>query len=981
MIHKRLFTFFAVVVIVVVAIAPVLLAFIFPNVKAQNGSDPWWNTGWKYRRQMTIDNTGGGSLADFQVKIVVPYASSMQSDFRDLRFTDSGSVNLLSYWIEKVEAGPAPSPSYADRIREAAEWIFRGQDVNGPFFRGYGGGVSYWSTASGWSSSDYQEVTGYIIPTILDLYQLNGNVTYRDRALSMADWEVSVQNPDGNFIGYIFDTGMAMQGLLRAYRVSGDSAHLNAANKAADWIISHQLPDGSFGGGVADPGQTYHARVDWILLDLYKTTGNVTHRDAALKNLAWVYGRQQSNGYWDQSNFHFIDYIIQGVLESGVLLQTIDGGAYATLSSTYIDSARKAADALLNQQLSDGSMSGSSYNSNWNPTDATNTLSGDAQISNIWARFYQLTSNATYLGPPRKMNTFLMSTQDVQTTNLAIRGGIDSTWPLSGTKLSWATKFFIDALMNTPEPPPPPPSTPQATVWIKVPSLAAGGSQTVYMYYGNPTASSASDGSAVFDFFDDFSGDLSKWTTVGGTWAIENGELSASTTAFGQRLRAKGITFTNGVVEARIKWISGAYFEQGLCIRGQTDEGANSYVYFLSTWSTEKHRLYKRLSGSSIKIAAGDGPNPSQGVWYDIKVSASGNFLAAVTNPTYGEISGTDSSFSSGTFCLFSWAATPEHVHYGNVRIRKYAFPEPTTTLGPEERVPWTITFQATGVTVSVTVSYTYDSTTGSVTIPVGESVSITVPDGSTLSYVYPSPVTGGDGFQFILKSVSPTSPITVTGDTTVTGTYKTQYLVTFEQTGSGATVHVTYTADTDPIVGVPFSTWVKAGSTLTFSYDAVVNDGQPTRYIFVSVDHTSPLTVNGPITITATYKTQHYLTVRTDPTGIATIPGEGWYDASFGVSLTAPSVSGYVFQYWDVDGVSQGVDVKTIILPMDAPHTATAHYKAIPVGGIWTPTNKLNLLATYILSTSAILTFYIAVVAYVKRWEKSKNSCSKLPS
>ena len=87
-----------------------------------------------------------------------------------------------------------------------------------------------------------------------------------------------------------------------------------------------------------------------------------------------------------------------------------------------------------------------------------------------------------------------------------------------------------------------------------------------------------------------------------------------------------------------------------------------------------------------------------------------------------------------------------------------------------------------------------------------------------------------------------------------------------------------------------------------------------------------------------------------------------------------------YVFNYWDVDGASQGVDVKTIIVPMGTPHTATAHYKAIPVGGIWTPTNKLKLLAPYILSTSVILTFYIVVVVHVKHWEKSKNSRSKLP-
>jgi len=44
------------------------------------------------------------------------------------------------------------------------------------------------------------------------------------------------------------------------------------------------------------------------------------------------------------------------------------------------------------------------------------------------------------------------------------------------------------------------------------------------------------------------------------------------------------------------------------------------------------------------------------------------------------------------------------------------------------------------------------------------------------------------------------------------------------------------------------------------------------------------------------------------------------------------------------------------------------------PVGGIWIPTNKLELLAPYILSASVILTFYIVVVVYVKHWEKRKN-------
>jgi len=77
----------------------------------------------------------------------------------------------------------------------------------------------------------------------------------------------------------------------------------------------------------------------------------------------------------------------------------------------------------------------------------------------------------------------------------------------------------------------------------------------------------------------------------------------------------------------------------------------------------------------------------------------------------------------------------------------------------------------------------------------------------------------------------------------------------------------------------------------------------------------------------------QYYLTVRTDPLGVTTIPGEGWYDQGTSVILTAPtpvSVSPgvqYRFDYWDVDGASRGTGVNPNTVIMDADHTATAHY------------------------------------------------------
>jgi hypothetical protein len=89
----------------------------------------------------------------------------------------------------------------------------------------------------------------------------------------------------------------------------------------------------------------------------------------------------------------------------------------------------------------------------------------------------------------------------------------------------------------------------------------------------------------------------------------------------------------------------------------------------------------------------------------------------------------------------------------------------------------------------------------------------------------------------------------------------------------------------------------------------------------------TTAFTINHDSSITWNWKTQYYLTVKTDPNGIATISGEGWYDQASSVALTAPVAQNYTFVYWDVDGASQGNGTNPITTTMNAPHVATAHY------------------------------------------------------
>jgi hypothetical protein len=87
---------------------------------------------------------------------------------------------------------------------------------------------------------------------------------------------------------------------------------------------------------------------------------------------------------------------------------------------------------------------------------------------------------------------------------------------------------------------------------------------------------------------------------------------------------------------------------------------------------------------------------------------------------------------------------------------------------------------------------------------------------------------------------------------------------------------------------------------------------------------------MNSPKTAVAGWKTQYYLTVKTIPTGITTVLGEGWYDEFSNITVYAPAVASYLFEYWDLDGSLKDEGVNPIIVYMNAPHTITAHYTQI---------------------------------------------------
>jgi len=343
-------------------------------------------------------------------------------------------------------------------IKAAMGWIASAQDATPD------GGVSmcYNVLTRKWGAS-YPETTGYIIPTMFVCFHATGDDEYKQRALRMADWEISVQMESGAFQSgsldtaprkpAIFNTGQVLLGLARAYKETKDDKYQRAAEKAATWLVESQDDDGVWRRNLStvttNPVHVYNTRTAWALLQAHSITAKEAYLDSAVRNIDWALTQQLDNGWFENAAFnineypllHTIAYTIRGILECGIYLN----------NKVYIDATRKSADVLLQLQQKGGSLYGI-YNSKWKNTVGWSCLVGDAQTSVIWLRLFEITQDKKYFDAARNMNQYLKSTQDLKSANQGIRGGIKGSQPIYGgygrfNYLNWAAKFFVDALL------------------------------------------------------------------------------------------------------------------------------------------------------------------------------------------------------------------------------------------------------------------------------------------------------------------------------------------------------------------------------------------------------------------------------------------------------------------------------------------------------------------------------------------------------
>lgn len=223
-----------------------------------------------------------------------------------------------------------------------------------------------------------------------------------------------------------------------------------------------------------------------------------------------------------------------------------------------------------------------------------------------------------------------------------------------------------------------------ATVWVKTRV-----SSTINLYYGNATASSADNGAATFEFFDDFAGtaiDTAKWTKVGSYYTQNNELLSSGGSGNWDSGMYSVTNFARPFVfEANFYQTGGSNLMLGAKNTGAgisyTDFTYAGYVVYGGGGAADRLLVYEdgAWRGDNLKVITSD-------VWqyYKFEVLPTGaNYYQGLSPSAYTNYY--TSAYSNGSPLKIGFTNVNELFRLDNARVRKYASPEPTTVVGTEE--------------------------------------------------------------------------------------------------------------------------------------------------------------------------------------------------------------------------------------------------------------------------------------------------------
>jgi len=690
----------------------------------------WWNSSWERKRPINLSVSSGSTPKGYQVKLNITYDSDMQTDFDDLRFVNGSENTELPYWVEEKSNG-----------EWAVVWVKVDQNIttdnytiymyygnpsatsesNGSavfeFFDDFSGDLSQWEQVGAGTASIVEDADAY-----------NGDACKISPGTGERTLWISTTF-DGN---YAVETRMKGNKYFRVFMRGQDKTALREA--IADFHstndITNMIYDYIDGVSIAIGGT---GDKDWTVYHRESMRAQGLNYYWYLDGELYISGTdsgasQPTSGYIginSQQNDAFFDFVAIRKYTSPEPSYSIGGEESiapiiiinSPQNTTYIDIGATISIPINFTVYGNISTyqvkvyaNGSEIYSNDNYANNTNTqierdwYEGNQNVT-IWANSSEgVESTKTVLFTTRLCsassdwlnNSFAkrkgicileQSSNNLTNYSIAINISYDSDMQtdFDDLRFSWynesfgseiETRYWVEEKSDGE----------WAVVWIKIPSIPADSLQTIYMYYGNPNATSESNGSAVFDFFDDFEdGDYSdKWTLITGTASETNGYLEVSSTSSIEGLIEENVTQfsdTNGfVVEGKIMQVTTNDLGEILFHGDLTKD--NYYIFVVGY--NDKLIIDKQVGGSGTSLAQVS-QVINENVWYDFRVTRKpdGTIIGEIIG--VNSVSATDTSLTSGYVGVRVGGKFSDTCRVDNYRVRKYAEPEPTYSIGEEE--------------------------------------------------------------------------------------------------------------------------------------------------------------------------------------------------------------------------------------------------------------------------------------------------------
>ena len=636
-----------------------------PSFKSVGGEEvesplgvSWWNplSAWRYKCPITITNNSGEALSDFQVCIELTPSNfnyeHCRKDGGDIRFLNYEENTELPYWVEEWNYNGT------SKIWVKIDNIPRGSNVCS---------YLYYGNCDAESNSDGSAT-----------FELFDDFEYEDADAKTTLWTPRYEL--GWREGGSADIGVSQAGKLRVEEETSSGRHWYAVQGDGK-----QLPENFFALVDFDIEKlgtsTMNAAVTLEVRDKNRLTGETgfveigrgkidgtdyvwtrinntsERRERCSENTGKFLLMKMNNticGYYDtDSGWRYLG------------VYTIDYDAYIGLTAKLLESnfTEHAQVRCYWDNIRVGKYVfpcpsvelGSEENNTWlykRPITLTND--SGSELSNFQVPITLTTSNFDY-------SHCKEDGSDIRFINAS-----------EDTKLPyWIEEWNYNG---------------NSKVWVKVDSIPTGSNVCLYLYYGNDSATSESDGDRVFELFDDFE-NLNSWNEV----YITNESYAKTENGFLKLYSKEGtavidspVALENVIIDAKVLVQDNSYgfffqMSQGEYVNGYAKNG---YMAAWNYFGWEEVLALLQDNGGGVLAHTTQG-GLSNGETYILSLIFTSPTLKMLNDGTE-ILSASDSTFSS--LSALALRANRSEYWVDWIRVRKYASSEPTYEIGSEAK-------------------------------------------------------------------------------------------------------------------------------------------------------------------------------------------------------------------------------------------------------------------------------------------------------